>query len=102
MSKFAPKGHLAASVLYWEKIYTPVLQQVHNKIWKSGSTWYGVKEGAIDIAGFGPMVSNNEKMKVLAVRDKFVTVNILCLVDHFTNKMEHYFWEKVNISQIRN
>lgn len=28
--------------------------------------------------------------------------SLLCLVDHFTNKMEHYFWEKVNISQIRN
>ena len=70
MGKFAPKGHLAASVLYWEKIYTPVLQQVHNKTWKPGSTWYGVKEGAIDITGFGPMVSKNEKMKVLAVRDK--------------------------------
>ncbi len=49
------------------------------------------------------MVSNNEKMKVLAVRDKIrKRSNILCLVDHFTNKMEHYFWEKVNISQIRN
>lgn len=43
---------------------------MHNKIWKSGSTWYGVKEGAIDITGFGPMVTNNEKMNVLAVRDK--------------------------------
>ena len=69
MSKFAPKGHLAASVLHWEKIYTPVLQQVTNKTWKPGSTWYGVKEGAIDIAGFGPMVTNDEKMKVLNVQD---------------------------------
>lgn len=69
MSKFAPKAHLAASVLHWEKIYTPVLQSVANKKWKSGALWYGIKEGAIDLQNFGPMVNMDEKNKVLAVRN---------------------------------
>ena len=70
MGKYAPKGHLAATILDWEKIYTPVLKQVHNKTWKPTSTWYGIKEGAIDLQAFGPMVTDIEKRNVTAVRDK--------------------------------
>ena len=69
MSKYAPKAHLAASVLHWDKIYTPVLQQVANKTWKSGALWYGVREGAVNIEGFGPAVTAQEKAKVLAVTE---------------------------------
>ena len=69
MSKYGPKAHLAASVLHWDKIYTPVMQQVANKTWKSGSVWYGVREGAVNIEGFGSAVTPQEKAKVLAIRD---------------------------------
>lgn len=69
MSKFGPKAHLAASVLHWEKIYTPVMTQVSNKTWKPSTLWYGVKQKAVDIESFGPMVTAGEKKKALAVRD---------------------------------
>ena len=69
MSKFGPKAHLAASVLHWEKIYTPVMTQVSNKTWKPSALWYGVKQKAVDIESFGPMVTAGEKKKALAVRD---------------------------------
>lgn len=69
MSKFGPKAHLAASVLHWEKIYTPVMTQVSNKTWKPNALWYGVKQKAVDIESFGPMVTAGEKKKALAVRD---------------------------------
>lgn len=69
MSKFGPKAHLAASVLHWEKIYTPVMTQVSNKTWKPNSMWYGVKQKAVDIESFGPAVPAEAKTKALGVRD---------------------------------
>ncbi|OUY08106.1 BMP family ABC transporter substrate-binding protein [Acinetobacter populi] len=69
MSKFGPKAHLAASVLHWEKVYTPVMTQVANKTWKPSSIWYGVRQGAVNIENFGPGVSAAAKTKALAVRD---------------------------------
>ena len=68
MSKFGPKAHLAASVLHWEKVYTPVLQQAANKTWKPSAIWYGVKQGAVAIENFGPSVPAPAKAKALAVQ----------------------------------
>ncbi len=68
MTKFGPKAQLAASVLHWEKIYTPTLQQVANKTWKPSSIWYGVKQGAVAIENFGPSVPAPAKAKALAVQ----------------------------------
>jgi basic membrane protein A len=69
MSKFGPKAHLAASVLHWEKIYTPTMTQVANKTWKPSATWYGVKQSAVNIENFGPSVPANVKASALKVRD---------------------------------
>jgi len=65
MSKFGPKAHLAASVLHWEKIYTPVLQQVAQKTWKPSAMWYGIKQDAVRIENFGPAVSAKVKQSAL-------------------------------------
>lgn len=72
MSKFGPKAHLAASVLHWEKIYTPTLNQVTNKTWKPSAIWYGVKQKAVDIESFGPSVPANVKASALKVRDSIL------------------------------
>lgn len=69
MSKFGPKAHLAASVLHWEKIYTPTMTQVSNKTWKPSAIWYGVKQKAVDIENFGPAVTPEIKAKAIAARD---------------------------------
>lgn len=73
MSKFGPKAHLAASVLHWEKIYTPTLNQVNSKTWKPSSIWYGVKQKAVDIESFGPSVPANVKASALKVRDSILS-----------------------------
>ncbi|WP_180053304.1 MULTISPECIES: BMP family ABC transporter substrate-binding protein [Acinetobacter] len=65
MSKFGPKAHLAASVLHWEKIYTPAMQQVANKTWKPAALWYGVKQDAVKIENFGPAVPAKVKQSAL-------------------------------------
>ncbi|WP_343597992.1 BMP family ABC transporter substrate-binding protein [Acinetobacter sp.] len=69
MSKFGAKAQLAASVIHWEKIYVPLLNQVANKTWKPSKIWWGVPQGAINIENFGPAVPAPLKAKALAVRD---------------------------------
>jgi len=56
MSSFAPKAHLTAPIWHWEKFYVPMLQAVHDRTWKTGQYWGGLKEGVVDLAPFGPMV----------------------------------------------
>ncbi|WP_180064062.1 BMP family ABC transporter substrate-binding protein [Acinetobacter sp. YH16042] len=68
MSKFGPKAQLAASVLHWEKIYTPVMQQVANKTWKPSAIWYGVKQDAVKIEAFAPFLAPAVKQKALGVQ----------------------------------
>ena len=68
MSKFGSKAHLAASVLHWEKVYTPTLQQVAAKTWKPSAIWYGVKQDAVKIESFGPSVTEPMKTKALGVQ----------------------------------
>lgn len=53
MTKFGGKAHLAASVLNWGVIYNQTVEEVMTNKWKSGSLWYGVKEGAVNIDNFG-------------------------------------------------
>nr|WP_324646374.1 BMP family ABC transporter substrate-binding protein [Acinetobacter sp. MD2] len=69
MSKFGANAQLAASVIHWEKIYVPLLNQVASKTWKPTSIWWGVPQGAINIENFGPAVPAPLKTKALAVRD---------------------------------
>ena len=70
MSKFGPKSHLAASVLHWDKIYTPVMQQVQNKTWKPSAIWYGVPQKAVAIEGFAPFVPANVKNSALSAQSQ--------------------------------
>jgi basic membrane protein A len=56
MSAFAPKAHLTAPIWNWGPFYVETVSQVRNGTWKSASVWYGMKEGMVDLAPFGPMV----------------------------------------------
>lgn len=53
MGKFGGKAQLAASELNWSVIYEDVLSNVLAGTWKSSGYWWGVKEGAVNIADFG-------------------------------------------------
>ncbi|WP_197330349.1 BMP family ABC transporter substrate-binding protein [Ralstonia syzygii] len=64
MTKFGDKAHLAASMNKWGVYYTKVVGDVLDKQWKSGSTWWGLKEGAIDLGAFNPVVPEDVKALV--------------------------------------
>jgi len=79
MSAFAPKAHMTAPVWNWGPYYTKVVEQVKNGTWKAESAWPGLKEGIVDLAPFGPMVSqdlqdkvNKEKAEIAAGKKIFV------------------------------
>ena len=66
MSMFAPKAHLTAPVWNWAPFYTQTVDQVRSGSWKSASVWWGMKEGMVDLAPFGPMVPEDVRAKVNA------------------------------------
>jgi basic membrane protein A len=68
MSSFAPKAHLTAPIWNWSVVYTDVANQVKDGTWTSGQYWGGLKEGVVDLAPFGPMVSDEVKALVAAKR----------------------------------
>jgi basic membrane protein A len=64
MSKFAPKAHLTSAIWSWTPLYKQIVEEVRQGTWKSSSLWPGMKEGAVDLAPFGPMVPQEVRDKV--------------------------------------
>jgi basic membrane protein A and related proteins len=64
MSKFGPKAHLASAVINWAPYYKKAVQSVVDGSWKSGETWWGVKEGAIDLVNLNPALPDEVKKLV--------------------------------------
>jgi basic membrane protein A and related proteins len=61
MTKFGGKAHLAAARLNWAVIYNKTINEVQTGTWKSGDLWWGVKDGAVNIDNFGPLVPADVK-----------------------------------------
>ncbi|KWR89739.1 BMP family ABC transporter substrate-binding protein [Cupriavidus sp. IDO] len=64
MSKFGEKAHLAASEISWGVYYNKVVEDVLNNQWKNNTTWWGLKEGMIDLKDFNPVVTEEAKKLV--------------------------------------
>lgn len=73
MSAFAPKAHMTAPVWNWGPFYTQTVEQARKGAWKSEATWYGMKEGIVDLAPFGAMVPDSVRKKVLAKKKEILT-----------------------------
>lgn len=72
MSAFAPKAHLTAPIWNWAPFYKQIVQAVRNGTWKSQSTWYGMKEGIIDLAPFGEMVPQSVRDRVMQKKQAII------------------------------
>lgn len=69
MSAFAPKAHLTAIVDEWGPYYVSRGQAVLDGTWKSQDTWWGMKEGSVEIAPYNPalpedVVAAAEKVRI--------------------------------------
>jgi len=68
MTAYGPKAHLASAVINWTPYYTKAVQDALDGKWTTGQTWWGVKEGAIDIVAIAEDVPAEAKAKVEAVK----------------------------------
>lgn len=56
MSLFAPDLTLTSAVFEWAPIYLDIAEQLHEGTWRSENIWWGLKEGAVDLAPFADAV----------------------------------------------
>jgi simple sugar transport system substrate-binding protein len=69
MTAYAPKAHLASAVINWAPYYIKATKAALDGTWKGDQhTWWGVKEGAIDIVSISDKVPAELKAKVDAVK----------------------------------
>jgi simple sugar transport system substrate-binding protein len=68
MHKFGPNAHLGSAVINWAPYYEKAVKDVLDGTWKTGQTWWGVKEGAIDVVSIPAKVPEATRHKLDAVR----------------------------------
>ena len=68
MKAYAPNAHLASSVINWGPYYIKAVQDTLDNKWTSGQSWWGVKEGAIDLVSISDKVPADLKEKVAKVK----------------------------------
>ena len=68
MTAYGPKAHLASSVINWGPYYIKATKDALEGKWATGSSWWGVKEGAIDIVSIAEDVPAETKAKVEQVK----------------------------------
>jgi basic membrane protein A len=51
MSRFAPQAHLGSIVNLWSPYCTQAVRDVLDGRWQTGQSWWGLKEGAVDLVG---------------------------------------------------
>ena len=69
MTAYGPKAHLASAVINWGPYYIKTTQEVLDGKWTTGSSWWGVKEGAIDLVSIAEDVPAATKTKIEEVKN---------------------------------
>ena len=69
MTAYGPKAHLASAVINWGPYYIKATQEALDGKWTGGQhTWWGVKEGAIDLVSVAEDVPAETNAKVDEVK----------------------------------
>ncbi|MDH4416527.1 MAG: BMP family ABC transporter substrate-binding protein [Acidovorax sp.] len=68
MTAYGPKAHLASAVINWGPYYIKATKDALEGQWASGQSWWGVKEGAIDIVSIAEDVPADIKTKVEGIK----------------------------------
>jgi basic membrane protein A and related proteins len=64
MTAYGPKAHLGSAVINWGPYYIKATREALEGKWATGATWWGVKEGAIDMVNVAADVPADIKAKV--------------------------------------
>jgi len=68
MTRFGPNAHLASAVIDWTPYYRKTVRDVLDNTWKVEQTWWGVKDGAIDLVAVSDKVPPEARAKVDEVK----------------------------------
>ncbi len=68
MSSYGPKAHLGSAVINWGPYYIKSVRDALEGKWATGSSWWGVKEGAIDMVSVAADVPDETKKKLEEVK----------------------------------
>ncbi len=68
MQAYAPNAHLASAVINWGPYYIKAVQDTLDGKWATGQSWWGGKEGAIDLVSISDKVPAELKAKVETVK----------------------------------
>ena len=69
MSAYSPEAHLASAVINWGPYYIKATKDALEGTWKGNeASWWGVKEGTIDIVSISDKVPADIKAKVETVK----------------------------------
>jgi basic membrane protein A len=68
MQAYAPKAHLGSAIINWAPYYSKAVKDALDGTWSTGSSWWGVKEGAIDMVSVADDVPADIKAKVDEIR----------------------------------
>jgi simple sugar transport system substrate-binding protein len=64
MTNYGPKAHLGSAVINWAPYYIKATRDVLEGKWTTGQSWWGVKEGAIDMVSIAADVPEDTKKRI--------------------------------------
>jgi len=68
MTAYGPKAHLGSAIINWAPYYIKATRDALEGKWATGQTWWGVKEGAIDMVSVAADVPEDAKKKLDEVK----------------------------------
>ena len=69
MTAYGPKAHLGSAIINWAPYYVKAVGEALEGKWTGGSkTWWGVKEGAIDMVSVAADVPDDTKKRIDEIR----------------------------------
>jgi basic membrane protein A and related proteins len=72
MRKFAPNAQLTAIVDNWSPYYLERIKAVLNGTWETHNIWWGLKEGMVEIAPYGPAVPAEVAQEADAIKNAII------------------------------
>ncbi|MCA6218049.1 BMP family ABC transporter substrate-binding protein [Ideonella sp. B7] len=69
MKSYGPKAHLASSIINWTPYYVKAAKDMLAGTWKTEQTWWGVKEGMVDLVSIADDVPAEVKDKVAKIKE---------------------------------
>ncbi len=73
MSKYGPKAHLTATTHIWGDFYAKTVGDAIGGMWKTSSTWGGMKDGMIKLAPLNPSTPADLKTQVATLEADIIS-----------------------------